>query len=89
MNYTTKNSMPEAVAKEKQFTEFFRNVKAIIRQCDIQTTIQKWVKADYDLNEVLLNTQVQVHTRLADNFDTPGAIQFLSELVTAVNTYVS
>jgi cysteinyl-tRNA synthetase len=31
MNYTTEKSMPEAVEKERQFSEFFKNVKAILR----------------------------------------------------------
>lgn len=39
MNYSTEKSMPEAVEKERQFTEFFKNVKATLRQCDIKTTV--------------------------------------------------
>ena len=35
MNYTTEKSMPEAVEKERQFSEFFKNFKAILRQCNI------------------------------------------------------
>ena len=31
MNYSTENSLPEAVSKERKFTEFFRTVKALIR----------------------------------------------------------
>jgi hypothetical protein len=30
--------MPEAVEKERQFSEFFKNAKAILRQCDIDAT---------------------------------------------------
>jgi hypothetical protein len=44
--------MPEAVEKERQFSEFFKNVKAILRQCNIKDTDQKWGQKDYDLNEV-------------------------------------
>ena len=39
MNYETDKSMPEAVEKERQFAEFFKNVKAILRQCDIKNTV--------------------------------------------------
>jgi len=39
MNYTTEKSMPEAVEKERQFGEFFKNVKAILRQCNIKDTV--------------------------------------------------
>jgi hypothetical protein len=38
MNYKTENSMPEAVEKERQFAEFFKNTKALLRKCDIQST---------------------------------------------------
>ena len=31
MNYDTKKSMPEAVEKERQFSEFFKSLKAILR----------------------------------------------------------
>lgn len=88
MNYTTEKSMPEAVEKERQFSEFFKNVKAILRQCNIKTTVQKWSARDYELNEILTKAQTTVHARLADNFDTAEAVKSLSELVTATNTYL-
>jgi cysteinyl-tRNA synthetase len=31
MSYSPDNSFPEAIAKEKQFNEFFKNVKATLR----------------------------------------------------------
>jgi cysteinyl-tRNA synthetase len=80
--------MPEAVAKERQFTEFFKNVKAILRSCNIKDTEQKWVARDYELNDIYTKTQKEVHERLADNFDTPAAVNILSELVTATNRYL-
>ena len=88
MNYTTEKSMPEAVEKERQFSEFFKNVKATLRQCNIQGTQQKWSTRDYDLNEAFTRTQTAVHQRLADNFDTPEAVKQLSDLVTATNGYL-
>jgi len=88
MNYTTEKSMPEAVEKERQCSEFFKNVKAILRQCNIKTTVQKWSARDYELNEILTRAQTTVHARLADNFDTAEAVKSLSELVTATNTYL-
>lgn len=42
MNYDQEKSFQEAIVKEKQFDEFFKTVKAILRQCDIKTTSQKW-----------------------------------------------
>jgi cysteinyl-tRNA synthetase len=38
MNYSPETSFNEAVAKEKQFDEFFKTVKAILRQCDLKNT---------------------------------------------------
>jgi cysteinyl-tRNA synthetase len=38
MNYTTEKSFPEAVAKERKFTEFFRTVKSSIRNIEIKNT---------------------------------------------------
>jgi hypothetical protein len=38
MNYSTDKSLPEAVEKERRFSEFFKNVKAFLRQCDIKST---------------------------------------------------
>jgi hypothetical protein len=49
MNYSTEKSMPEAVAKERQFSEFFKNVKAILRLCDVKSTEQKFNKKDEEL----------------------------------------
>lgn len=88
MNYTTEKSMPQAVEKERQFSEFFKTVKATLRQCNIASTVQKWSARDYELNEVFTQTQTTVHARLADNFDTPEAVKSLSELVTAANVYL-
>lgn len=38
MNYSTNKSMPEAVAKERRFDEFFKNVKALVRDVNIKAT---------------------------------------------------
>lgn len=53
MNYSTEKSMPEAIAKERKFNEFFLNVKAFLRQCDIKSTEQKWNTKDYELDNLL------------------------------------
>lgn len=53
MNYQTEKSMPEAVAKERKFTEFFRSVKAITRNSNIKDSIQKWTETDEQLSAAL------------------------------------
>ena len=88
MNYTTEKSMPEAVEKERQFSEFFKTVKATLRQCNIKDTQQKSLQRDFDLNDVFTRVQTAVHERLADNFDTPEAVKALSDLVAATNSYL-
>lgn len=88
MNYKTEKSMPEAVEKERQFSEFFKNVKAVLRGCDIKTTAQKFTDRDNALQASLSLCQRLVHERLADNFDTPAAVQALSDLVTQTNAYL-
>jgi cation transport regulator ChaB len=53
MNYTTEKSLPEAVNKERKFTEFFRNVKAAIRNQSIKDNDQKWNENDEKLSLAL------------------------------------
>tara|TARA_B110000285_G_scaffold226909_1_gene287365 strand:- start:294 stop:521 length:228 start_codon:yes stop_codon:yes gene_type:complete len=40
MNYNPDDSFAEAIVKEKQFDEFFKNVKANLRTWNIQETSQ-------------------------------------------------
>jgi len=89
MNYTQEESFPEAIAVENKFNEFFKNVKAILRQCNIKDTDQKWNAKDVELDAVLIAKQASVHEALCDNFNTPKAITELGELVTATNSYLS
>jgi len=56
MNYSTEKSLPEAIEKERRFTEFFKNVKAFLRDCDIEKTEQKWNTKDYELDTLLAAT---------------------------------
>ena len=46
-------SFAETVKKEEQFDEFFKNIKAILRQCNIDQTSQKWNDTDRELHEML------------------------------------
>lgn len=39
MNYSEENTWAEAISKEKQFTEFFRSVKAHTRNIEIKSTV--------------------------------------------------
>jgi cysteinyl-tRNA synthetase len=88
MNYTTEKSLPEAVNKERKFTEFFRQVKAATRQTTLQAQSQKWTPVDEQLSQALSKTQRDVREALCDSFDTPRAVNELSNLVSLANTYL-
>jgi len=55
MMYSEK-SFPEAIAKDRQFTEFFRSVKVLTREVQIKATVQKWTDADFELSDKLAKT---------------------------------
>lgn len=89
MNYEMSKSFGEAKSKEAQFDNFFKNVKAVLRQCDIKSTNQKWNKVDRELDELLHEKEFSVREALCDNFNTKKVIQQdLSELVTQLNKYL-
>jgi cysteinyl-tRNA synthetase len=64
-------------------------VKAILRQCNIEQTNQKWTAKDYDLDAKLRAKQATVREAICDDFNTPKAINELFELVTVTNGYLS
>lgn len=88
MNYTTEKTFPEALGKERQFTEFFRSVKALTRNIEIGKTSQRWEQADFELSETLQKHKMAVHEALCDSFDTPKAVEELAKLVVATNSYL-
>jgi len=44
MNYSTEKSFPEADAKERSFTIFFRQVQAALRNSSVKVNSQKFNK---------------------------------------------
>lgn len=88
MNYSTDKSLPEAVSKERKFTEFFRSVKAATRNSAVKDMSQKWTPKEEELHAMLTKTQAGVHEALCDSFNTPQAVHLLSELVSAANIYL-
>jgi len=83
-------SMEEARAKEKSFNEFFMAIKSIIQeqQSALYQGPQKWEKEEADLNQEFIKLQVEIDLRLKDNFDTVGAVHFISEIVKLTNSYL-
>jgi len=78
--------MREAVASQRRFEEFFRQVHA---HCNVPSApafrAWKWTFQDTELEEQLASAHQQVRHSLAQDFDTPAALQHLGELVTAAN----
>ena len=88
MNYSEENTWGESVAKEKQFTEFFRSVKAHTRGVTIKDSVQKWDDKDFALQAELLRTKKAVRLALCDSFDTSTTVNELATLVSATNIYL-
>jgi len=89
MNYDAEKTHMEANAKEKQFKEFFRLVGAKIREIEIKTQDQRWNEKDFELSETLLKSKTAVKVHLCDSFNTPKAVNVLSDLVISTNTYLT
>lgn len=95
MNFS-ESVMSEAIAKEKQFQNFFKIVKNVLRrtETDGETYVkgfenaQIWGLGETELAHLLAITTTQVRERIEDNFDTPGALQALSNLASGVHSYL-
>lgn len=81
------NTMSHAISIEKIFTEFFHNVKAVLREGKI-TDVQRWDDSARELQIVIDNTMASVDNALKDDFDTPTSISVLADLVKATNLYL-
>eukprot|EP01038_Epipyxis_sp_PR26KG_P008487 gene8487-11473_t len=81
------NTMNEAIAFEKTYSEFFHNVKAVLRRVGINGSQQILAKESL-LMEKLEAIKSQVRESLLDDFDTPRAMGYLSDLVRETNKYM-
>jgi cysteinyl-tRNA synthetase len=88
MNYSD-TSLMEAQKKDKQFSEFFANVKARIRKCGVLADVdQKWDQQEIDLDQALAETEARVHQSLLNNLSFADAVLALSALVNTTNVYL-
>uniref|UniRef100_A0A0D6QSM1 cysteine--tRNA ligase n=1 Tax=Araucaria cunninghamii TaxID=56994 RepID=A0A0D6QSM1_ARACU len=95
MNFS-ESVMSEAIAKERQFQNFFKIVKNVLRRMEIDgetyvkgfENVQKWGAEEEELSCLLAVTTSQVRERLEDNFDTAGALHALLNLTSGVHSYV-
>jgi len=88
MNFSDQ-TVGDAVAKEKHFKNFFGKVKEIARSDWLKEEIG-WRNrvADRELYLQLQKCQSAVHDALCDNFNTPGAIQAMVDIITDSNKYL-
>ena len=82
-------TMSQAVNIEKIFSEYFHNVKALLRRLgDVASTVQHVGPAEDALQQKLEDAKASVRACLLDDFDTPRAITVLSELIRECNKYI-
>lgn len=80
-------TMTQAVSIDRIFSEFFHNVKAVLRR--LGTASPQHVAAkELTLLEILNESKRLVRESLLDDFDTPRAIEHLQELVSKTNVYL-
>lgn len=82
-------SRAEMKAREAQLRNFFQNVDAAVRGLDINTTGQRWAPEEFELSARIQEAQRAVDIALRDNFNTPAAMDALSDMVKAVNAYLA
>lgn len=83
------STMVQAVNIEKIFSEFFHNVKALLRRLgDVSSTMQHVGTAEEALLQRLEESKGQVRACLMDDFDTPRAVSALTELIRDCNKYI-
>eukprot|EP00898_Chlorokybus_atmophyticus_P002631 jgi/Chlat1/3369/Chrsp23S03805 len=82
--------MADALSKDKYLRNFFQNVDVAIRAVGSEVhAAQGWRDAEKSLHKALAAAQEEVHARLCDNFDTPGAMTAVFEIVKQTNNYVA
>ncbi|CAM9579252.1 unnamed protein product [Scytosiphon promiscuus] len=81
------DAMSGALAAEKIFSEFFHNVKAALRRTTARDPA-RMKDPELTLMSRLAGAKREVRKTLCDDFDTPGAVGALQELVKAVNKYL-
>lgn len=86
MNYG-ENSFAEAINKEKNYRSFFQNLEAVLRKNPL-TDDQKWREKEKQLNETFQQKKKSIHEFFCQNFNTPGVILEVDELIKIINSYL-
>jgi len=88
MNYSDQ-TVGDAKSKEALFNNFFGEVKTLLRSDWLADEVGlRDREADLDLLRKIHETQTRVHEALCENFNTPGALAAMVELVAESNKYL-
>eukprot|EP00741_Cyanophora_paradoxa_P015305 tig00000194_g14774.t1 len=83
-------TVERARVADRLFSEFFLNVKVALRSAaSVANTSEKLRPEDRTLYDNLLQRKAAVHAAILDNFNTPLAMNEMSELVRATNVYLA
>lgn len=88
LDYDPGKSLQEAEKKDKRYKDFFGTLKATIRDLPLNTP-QKMKPNDFEFDELLEKTKVQIHEAFCNNINTPGVIKAIDDATKKVNTYAS
>ena len=87
MSYSER-AMEAIIAIEKTYVEFFANSRAKLRTLP-PVAPQRWGPADKVFAAFIAKTKADVREALCDDFNTPGAMAALADLVKETNKYMS
>ena len=80
-------TMSQALSIERIFTEYFHNVKALLRRVGMSDR-QYISSKEHDILLSFENTKISLRNALADDFDTPRALHLLLDLIRSANRYL-
>ena len=82
----TENGLSMASANDKKISEFFQNIKVWARENDLKRDL-KLDKDDTDFNNFFTKVKKDIHQFFCDNFNTPGVVSNLLELIKKTYEY--
>ena len=82
----TENGLSMSNANDKKITEFFQNIKVWARENDLKRDL-KFDPEDSELNKFFNESKKNIHQFFCDNFNTPGVVTSLLELIKKTYEY--
>ena len=82
----TENGLSMSSANDKKITEFFQNIKVWARENDLKRDL-KFDAEDSALNKFFNESKKNIHQFFCDNFNTPGVVTSVLELIKKTYEY--